>query len=148
MQQDYNNLLYHYTVYSPDLIAKKSIEYYYVVSDGKNKIKTDTYKVNITSDRNLDPLRLNVKNEEFLSGEKAIKASSDDVTAEKVNLLIDEKEIVENTYPSLESESYFAFEVSGVNTFFQNGVTMGDEVLRILDDGIPQWKTITVPIRT
>ena len=39
-----------------------------------------------------------------------------------------------------------AFEVSGVNTFFQNGVTMGDEVLRIFDDWIPQWKTITVPI--
>ena len=146
LQQDYNNLLYHYTVYSPDLIAKKSIEYYYVVSDGKNEIKSDTYKVNLTSDRNPDRLRLNVNNEEFLSGEKAIKASSDDATAEKVNLLIDEKEIVENTYRSLESESYFAFEVSGVNTFFQNGVTMGDEILRIVDDGIPQWKTITVPI--
>ena len=100
----------------------------------------------MTSDRNPDRLRLNVNNEEFLSGEKAIKASSDDATAEKVNLLIDEKEIVENTFRSLESESYFAFEVSGVNTFFQNGVTMGDEILRIVDDGIPQWKTITVPI--
>ena len=60
--------------------------------------------------------------------------------------MIDEKEIKENTFRSLESESYFAFEVSGVNTFFQNGVTMGDKMLHIVDDGIPQWKTITVPI--
>ena len=99
LQQDYNNLLYHYTVYSPDLIAKKSIEYYYVVSDGKNEIKSDTYKVNLTSDRNPDRLRLNVNNEEFLSGEKAIKASSDDATPEKVNVLIDEKEIVGKHVP-------------------------------------------------
>ena len=58
LQQDYNDLLYHYTIYSPDLIAKETIEYYYEVSDGKNKVKTDIYKVKITNDSNTDPLRL------------------------------------------------------------------------------------------
>lgn len=147
LQQDYNDLLYHFTVYSPDLIAKKYIEYYYMVSDGKNIIKTETYKINITSNQNPDPLRLNLKNEEFLSGEKIIKATSNTAAPEKVKLFIDDKEVTDNTFRSLEGESYFAFEVSGVNTFFQNGVTMGDEVLHIFDDWIPQWKTITVPIQ-
>ncbi|MCQ6274753.1 lamin tail domain-containing protein [Bacillus sp. V3B] len=147
LQQDYNDLLYHFTVYSPDLIAKESIEYYYEASDGKNKTKTETHKVTIKSDENSDPLRLNVKNAEFLSGENIVKATSTVVSPEKVQLFIDEKEMTEDTFRSLESESYLAFEVSGVNTFFQNGVTMGDEVLRIFDDWIPQWKTITVPIQ-
>lgn len=146
LQQDYNNLLYHFTVYSPNLIAKESMEYYYEASDGKNKTKTETYKVTITGDKNSDPLRFNVKNEEFLSGENIVKVTSTAVSPGKVQLFIDEKEMTEDTFRSLESESYLAFEVSGVNTFFQNGVTMGDEVLRIFDDWIPQWKTIMVPI--
>ena len=62
LQQDDNDLLYHYTIYSPDLIAKKSIEYYYVVSDGKNEIKRRHYKVILRVIRT-DRLRLNVKNE-------------------------------------------------------------------------------------
>ena len=58
------------------------------------------------------------------------------------------KELVNNTFSSLENDSYLAFEVSGVNTFFQNGVTMGEQVVRIFDDWIPQWKTITIPIQS
>ena len=69
------------------------------------------------------------------------------VDPENIKLFIDENELVTDTYRTLENESYLAFEVSGVNTFFQNGVTMGDEVLRIIDDRIPQWQTITVPIQ-
>ena len=147
LQQDYNDLLYHHTIYSPDLIAKETIEYYYEVSDGKNKVKTDIYKVKITNDGNTDPLRLNVKNGEFLTGEKIVKTTSGTALPEKVKMFIDDKEVTEDTFRALESESYLAFEVSGVNTFFQNGVTMGEEVLYIFDDGIPQWKTITVPVQ-
>lgn len=147
LQQDYNDLLYHYTIYSPDLIAKEYIEYYYEISDGTNKVRTDIFKVKITNDANTDPLRLNVKNGEFLTGEEIVKATSSTVQPEKVKMFINDKEITENTFRSLESKSYLAFEVSGVNTFFQNGVTMGEEVLHIFDEGIPQWKTITVPVQ-
>ncbi|WP_084552346.1 lamin tail domain-containing protein [Bacillus cihuensis] len=147
LQQDYNDLLYHYTIYSPDLIGKENIEYYFIVSDGANEVKSNTYKVKITSDKNPDKLRLNVKNGDFLSGEEIIKGSSSDATQENVKLFIDESELKEQTYYALEDESYLAFEVSNVNTFFQNGVTMGDEVLRIFDDGIIDWQTITIPIQ-
>ena len=41
LQQDNQDHLYHFTVYWLDLIAKKSIEYYYVVSDGTNEIKSE-----------------------------------------------------------------------------------------------------------
>ncbi len=148
LQQDYNDLLYHYTIYLPDLIAKDTIEYYYEISDGTNKVKTDIFKIKITNDANTDPLRLNVKNGEFLTSKEIIKATSNTAPPENVKMYIDDKEMTENTFPSLENDSYFAFEVSGVNTFFQNGVTMGEEVLRIFDDGIPQWETITVPVQS
>ncbi|HWO95043.1 MAG TPA: lamin tail domain-containing protein [Bacillus sp. (in: firmicutes)] len=147
LQQDYNDQLYHYMIYSPDLIAKEYIEYYFNVSDGTNEVKSNTYKVKITSDKNPDKLRLNVKSGDILSGEEIIKATSDDATAENVKLFIDDSELKDHTYNALEDESYLAFEVSNVNTFFQNGVTMGDEVLRIFDDWILEWQTITVPIQ-
>ena len=71
--------------------------------------------------------------ENFFWG-KISEGTSDDASPENVKIFIGEKEISDNTFRSLENESYLAFEVSGVNTFFQNGVTMGEEILRIFDD--------------
>lgn len=147
LQQDYNDLLYHFTINAPDLIGKRSLEYYYVVSDGTNEVKSETYTVKVKGGRSDARLRLNVENGAILSGEKVLKASSDDSAPEQVQLYINDKEPAGNPFRSLESESYLVFEVSGVNLFFQNGVTMGEEILRIFDDWIPRWKTITVPVQ-
>nr|WP_295974432.1 metallophosphoesterase [uncultured Bacillus sp.] len=147
LQQDHNTLHYPYTIYAPELIARKSIEYYFVVSDGTNEISSKKYMVKVNSDRSDARLRLNVKKGDILSGEEILKAASDDAGPEQVKLYIDDREPTGSTFRSLEYESYLAFEVRGVNTFFQNGVTMGDEILRIFDDWIPQWKTITVPVQ-
>ncbi|MFD3447609.1 lamin tail domain-containing protein [Microbacteriaceae bacterium 4G12] len=145
LQRDYNSLLFKHTIYSPEIIGKQYVEYYFVVSDGMNEVRSDTYKVKVISERDTSSLRINVKDNEILAGKKIIKGTSQDEAPSDVNLLIDNKE-VKDTYHSLESTSYLAFEVSDVDTFFQNGVTMGDEVLHIFDDGILEWQTITVPI--
>ncbi|MBB6446858.1 lamin tail domain-containing protein [Bacillus benzoevorans] len=146
LQQDDHDRQYHFTIYAPDLIGKKALEYYYVVSDGTNEVRSETYSVKVRGGRSDARLRLNVENGAILSGEKVLKTASDDAAPEQIQLFINDQKPVGNTFRSLESESYLALEVSGVNLFFQNGVTMGDEILRIFDDWIPQWKTITVPV--
>lgn len=117
LQQDDHDQLYHYTIYAPELIGKKSLEYYYVVSDGTNEVKSETYRVKVKGGRSDARLRLNVENGAILSGEKVLKAASDDSAPEQVQLLINGKTPAGNTFRALESESYLAFEVSRVNTF-------------------------------
>lgn len=146
LAENFDDMMYHYTIYSPEIIGKKYLEYYFVVSDGTNEVTSDTYKIAITSDLDDSSLRLNVQDGDILRGQKILKGTSKEDSPEQVKLIIDGSELTENTYNSVENTAYFAFEVNGVNTFFQNGVTMGDEILRIFDDPINDWDTLTVPI--
>ncbi|WP_186577091.1 lamin tail domain-containing protein [Aquibacillus kalidii] len=146
LQQDYDDLMYHHIIYSPEIIAKEFVEYYYVVSDGTNQVTSETFRIDITSDLSDASLRLNVENGEVLTRDVVIKGTSKKDSPDNVNLAIDGQQVTESTFQSLEHPAYFAFEVSGVNTYFQNGVTIGDEAIQIFDDWIAQWQTITVPI--
>ncbi|MEH7384192.1 lamin tail domain-containing protein [Bacillus sp. JJ1521] len=147
LQENYDDLLYHHTIYSPDLIGHEYVDYYFVVSDGKNEVKSETYRVTITNDLDDSSLRLNLKDGEMLRGEKIIKATSAVDSPDKMKLFIDGSEVKEGVYPSIEHTAYFAFEVNGLNTYFQNAVTMGEEVLYVMDkDWLTQWKTFSIPI--
>lgn len=146
LAEDFDDMMYHHTIYSPEIIGNQYAEYYFVVSDGTNEVTSDTYKIAITNDLDDSSLRLNAKSNEIVSKEKILKGTSKSESPDQVKLFIDGSELTENTYQSLEHDAYFAFEASGVDTFFQNGVTMGDDIIRIFDDGIPNWDTITVPI--
>ncbi|MDR7080551.1 LPXTG-motif cell wall-anchored protein [Neobacillus niacini] len=146
LAENFDDMMYHHTIYSPDIIGKEYVEYYFVVSDGTNVVTSNTYKIIVTSDLDNSSLRLNVKDGDIVNGEKILKGTSETDSPDQVKLFIDGTELKENTYKSIEHTAYFAFEVNGVNTFFQNGVTMGDEILKIFDDGINDWDTITIPI--
>ena len=139
--ENFDDMMYHHTIYSPEIIGNQYVEYYFVVSDGANEVTSETYKINITSDLDDSSLRLNVKSNEIVSKEKILKGTSKTESPEHVKLFIDGTEVAEDTYQSLEHDAYFAFEASGVDLFFQNGVTMGDDIIRIFDDSIPNWDT-------
>ncbi|SDJ99325.1 lamin tail domain-containing protein [Sediminibacillus albus] len=146
LQEDYDDMLYHHRIYSPEIIAKDYVEYYFTASDGTNQVTSETYRVQVTNELDDSSLRLNVQEGDILSGEKIIKATSRDEGPEAVKLLIDDTEVSGEAPRAVEHTAYFAFEVSGVNTYFQNGVTIGDEIIHIFDDWIAQWQTITVPV--
>ncbi|WP_371069007.1 lamin tail domain-containing protein [Sediminibacillus sp. JSM 1682029] len=146
LQEDYDDMLFHFRIYSPDIIAKEYVEYYFTASDGTNQTISDTYRIQVTSTLDDSSLRLNVQDGSVLTGEKVIKATSREDGPESLKLLIDGTEAGEKTSRAVEHPAYFAFEVSGVNTYFQNGVTIGDEIVHIFDDWIAQWQTITIPI--
>ncbi|MGO4107875.1 S-layer homology domain-containing protein [Paenibacillus sp. YAF4_2] len=146
LAESFDDTLYHYTVYSPELIGREYIEYYYVVSDGQNEVTSDKYRTQVKGNTDHSPLRLNVKDGDFLAGIKVLKATAEEAPASELHLSVDQTEATEGTYTAVEQDAYFAYEANGVNYYFKNGVTMGDEILSIFLDPINTYTTLTVPI--
>ncbi|UOQ86737.1 lamin tail domain-containing protein [Gracilibacillus salinarum] len=132
-------------IYAPEMIGKKSVDYYFEASDGTNLVKTEVKTVTIENDLDTRPVRLNVQENQVLSNTFVLKGTSTTGQPDNVRMKIDGNQ-VEKDFQAVEHTAYLAFEVSGVNTYFQNGVTIGDQVITIFDDWIAQWETITVPI--
>lgn len=139
-----SNNEYHHIIYEPELIGKEFVEYYFTASDGTNVMKSKTFKVDVEGTEHSDELRLNVDDNEWIAGDKILKATGEEDPSD-LSLAIDEIEVTD-TFRALETEAYFAFDVRKTNIFFQNGVTMGDEILEIFDDTINTYTTLTVPI--
>ncbi len=147
VKENYDDSFFHQTIYSPDLIGKEYVDYYLFASDGTNDVTSETYRVQITNDLDQSSLRLNIKEDDILAGEQVLKATSASDGPENVKLLIDETEVTTDLYSSLEHTAYLAFEANGLNTYFQNAVTMGEEILYLMDkDWLSAWKTFSVPI--
>lgn len=146
LAESFDDTFYHYTIYSPELIGREYVDYYYVVSDGTNEITTETYRLTIVGGQDKSALRLNVKDGDIIGGTKVIKGTAELEPASELDLSLDGQKIVTETYNSLESDAYFAFEVTGVNYYFKNGVTISEEILFTFDDTINSYMTLTVPI--
>ncbi len=137
--------VFSYRIYAPEMIGNKEVEYYFEASDGVNTITTSPEAVTIESNLDDSPLRLNVEEDQVLNEIFVLKGTSNIDQPTDMEMLIDGTQ-VPSSYAALEHEAYFAFEVSGINTYFQNGVTIGDDVIHIFDDWMAQWETITVPV--
>ncbi|WDH82936.1 MULTISPECIES: S-layer homology domain-containing protein [Paenibacillus] len=143
----YDDSNYHYTVYSPELIGSKQLEYYLELSDGTNERQTEPKFVEITGNVQSDELRLNVQEDQIISGNTMIKGTQGVEGEQDIELFIDDKAVpAEETFDALEHDAYFAFEVIGVNYYFKNAVTSGEEILHTFQDPINQYETLTVPI--
>ncbi|WP_113928328.1 lamin tail domain-containing protein [Bacillus sp. P14.5] len=139
--------LYDNTIYAADLIGKNSLEYYFMVSDGFNEVESDLYTIKIKNNLDDSTLRLNLEDQEIVSGTKVIKGTSKEDFAQDVKLFIDDTEVESEAYNALENEAYIALEANGLNTYFQNAVTMGDDILYLMDkDWLTYWKTFTIPV--
>ncbi|WP_203363333.1 S-layer homology domain-containing protein [Bacillus sp. REN10] len=145
LTENYDDKLYHHTIYSPSLIGKQSVEYYLVVSDGVNELKTEPKKISILQDQQQTGIGLNVENDSLLNKTALIKASHP-TEFTKTKLFVDGKDVTSETTTALAEPAYFAFDVKKVNLYFKNGVTIGDEALHIFDDTIDTYVTKTVPI--
>ncbi|MBU7316212.1 S-layer homology domain-containing protein [Paenibacillus oleatilyticus] len=146
LYQNYNDKKYHYTVYSPDLIGKTYIEYYFKVSDGTNETTSPVYRSNVTGGMNKDSLRLNLKDGELVSGQRIVKAAAGQSGPDAVKLAIDGQDLSSQTYAAMESDAYFAFEAASVDYYFKNAVTIGKEIIYTFQDPIPTYQTLSVPI--
>lgn len=123
---------YLYTVPAADLFGKRWIEYTVVARDGVQEATLGPVRVDmVEGDR--DPVRLNLADGQFVNGETRVAATTEGDPAD-LRLTIDSQPVADAT-PSLETGPVFAFEATSTDAFFRNGVKLGDEVLRIFDEG-------------
>ncbi|MFC0214007.1 S-layer homology domain-containing protein [Paenibacillus chartarius] len=147
LAESFADTYYHYKVYAPELIGRAHVDYYFVISDGRNELTTETYRINVTGGPDRSELRLNVADGEILSGTRILKGTSEHAPVSELQLSIDGSQTTDGVYAAVEKDAYFAFDVTGVNYYFKNGVTMGEEILQIFDDTINDYITLTVPIQ-
>lgn len=134
---------YQYDLQRVDLTGKRWYEYYFTAGDGSTEASTPVVRADLTGVDN-SPVRLNVTDGQFVSGSTLLSAAGDS-GADPTSLAIDGRIVATN--PELEFAPQFVFEATAVNTFFQNGVLVGTDVLAICDDNIPEgWETIATPV--
>ncbi|WP_447925104.1 metallophosphoesterase [Georgenia muralis] len=134
---------YTHVVDAADLTGKRWYEYWVTASDGTNVTTTDVRRVPVAG-VDQSPVRLNVTDGEVVAGEHVVSAAGDTYPRE-LTLAVDGETVP--TGPALESAPVFIFEAGGVDTYFRNGVKVGDETLRIFDDGIYEgFETIATPV--
>ncbi|MWV43273.1 metallophosphoesterase [Paenibacillus sp. HJL G12] len=154
LTEDFNDMMYHYKLSAAELIGRKYVEYYFVVSDGVNETVSDPVKVAVTGGLSDAPLRLNVKDEEILKGTHIIKGTSESSGMAGVTLSLDGKKLPGGmTTSGLENDAYFVFDAVNVDYYFKNAVTMGDPaledktILYTFMDPITSYTTLSFPIR-
>ncbi|WP_396668796.1 metallophosphoesterase [Microbacterium sp. R86528] len=134
---------YSHAINAVDLTGKKWFEYYVTVRDGSNEVVTDVQRATVIG-ADTAALRLNLEDGAWVNGVVDVVAGTDQHPS-NVELRVDD--VAVESVDQLETEPVFAFEASGVDTFFRNGVRIGDDVLRIFDDGIYSgWETISTPV--
>ncbi|MCJ8010909.1 S-layer homology domain-containing protein [Paenibacillus sp. KQZ6P-2] len=153
LKEDFNDMMYHYKLSSADLIGRKYIEYYFVVSDGMNDKVSDPVKISVTGGPSEAPLRLNVKDEDILKGTHIIKGTSQSSGLTGVSLSVDGKKLQDSDMKAgLEHDAYFVFDAVNVDYYFKNAVTMGPPeledktILYTFMDPIETYTTLSFPI--
>lgn len=140
-----SNGSYGRTIKSVDHIGKKYYDYYFTASDGNN-IQVSPVQRTMVEGADQDSLRINLINGDIVKGEVAVTASGDIYPIE-AHLIVNDQDVTAQSIPSLEKSAIFAFEATGVDTFFKNGVLIGSDILHIFDDGIYSgWETISTPV--
>ncbi|OMF22065.1 hypothetical protein BK133_27285 [Paenibacillus sp. FSL H8-0548] len=146
LTKSYDDGLYRQTIFSPELIGRESITYYFEISDGTNKVTTQPKQVAILGGADRSELRLNVSDNEILSGTKILLGAGETAAADELTLSIDGKPLSSGIYHAVERDAYFAFEVQGADYYFKNAVVQDKEILHTFLDPIPSWSTLSIPI--
>lgn len=82
----------------------------------------------------------------IVKGTVPIRASEDTYPS-SAKLIINGQDVTSLSKPGLEKEPVFAFDVTQTDTWFKNGVTIGNDILSIFDDGTySNWKTMSIPV--
>ncbi|ANE05163.1 lamin tail domain-containing protein [Corynebacterium crudilactis] len=114
-----------------DLTGKSWFEYSLSVTDGFNNTTTEPVRITVDG-ANTDPLRLNLEENQWVSGTTDIIGASD-TFGDELELLIDDAPAP--TRSSLSAAPTFAMEVTQTDVFFRNGILAGEKELHIFDKG-------------
>ena len=122
-----------------ELIGKEQMEYYVSFSDGTNVVESKLKKIKIESNA-LKTTGFNIDNQSVVSGKVNLKMFNGNGT------LTINGEPITNTTKSLAADSYFAFEATGMDNYFQNAVTVGEDILAIYDASVQTYKLLSTTV--
>ncbi|WP_074727506.1 S-layer homology domain-containing protein [Paenibacillus naphthalenovorans] len=131
-----------------DLQKTEALEYYFEASDGNNVVTSmaqnggKPYAITIQHEA-VEPLTLNVKTGDFLSGTQMLLGASSDEN-EATSLFVDGVKVP--TVNKMVRPATFVMEVDGFNAGYKNGLLVGNKVLKIFDANITGNQIVTVEI--
>ncbi|OJU42314.1 MAG: hypothetical protein BGN97_13005 [Microbacterium sp. 69-10] len=123
---------YQYAIPAVDVYGKRWIEYTVTAGDGSQLTTLGPVRIAL-DDSPVDPVRLNVADGQFVNAQTPLVGTTDgDPGALRVGI---DGEPVGETVPSLERAPKFAIDATSTDSFFRNGIKLGDNVLKIFDEG-------------
>jgi Lamin Tail Domain/Calcineurin-like phosphoesterase len=148
---------YSSTIKSVDLIGKAWLDYTFTVSDGTHTATLGPIRTTINATA-ADPVRLNLTDQQYLSGDTRIAGTAAAGT-DGLSVALDGQPLTELT-PAVESAPTLAIDVTATDTFFENGIVLGsgkalpstgdafpDNVLTVFKDGTyANTSTITAAV--
>lgn len=135
--------LFRHTIEFVEFIGADSLEYYFTASDGVHQTVSDVYTV-LVAGSDTNP-RLNVRDGDIVAGTVTVRGTSTAAAAGGLSLYVDGS-AASSVYRSLEREAYFVFDAEGIDASFQNAVTMGTDIIQLMNEAIPGYTTVAVPI--
>lgn len=131
---------FNYTIDKMELLGQGSVTYKVIYSDGTTELTSEPKTIAIESS-NIKEAGLNIENGSVVSGKVLVKSFNNNDAIQ-----VNEADVTSSAYAALPTNAYFVFDANKVNMYFQNGVTMGDEILSIFDDTINEFTAITTEI--
>ncbi|WP_068776833.1 metallophosphoesterase [Paenibacillus sp. FJAT-26967] len=135
--------LYRYSIGLLDLLGGSYIDYYFTASDGRQETTSGTSRI-AYGDSQTSP-RLNVQSGKVLGGSTVLRGTVNGTSPDQLKLTIDDT-LVTGTYPSLEKPAYFVFEANGIGQGNQNALTIGSELVGLVDKTASNFETVIVPV--
>lgn len=132
--------IYAHQIAAVNLLNKQQIEYYVEISDGLHNVTTDIATVAIEA-ADLKTAGFNLTNGASVGGKVPVEMYQTAGT-----LTIAGQDVTAQATQSLADDAHFVFEGAAIDNFFQNGVTVGDEVLSIYNVKIPDFKVLATQI--
>ncbi|MBN9201181.1 MAG: lamin tail domain-containing protein [Microbacterium chocolatum] len=134
---------YRYVIPAVDLTGKAWFEYRVIARDGRNQTEGETTRVAVAG-VDTSPVRLQLEDGQWLAGQVDVAAGGTTYPTD-LRLSIDGTEVA--AAPRIERPAVFAFEASGTDNLFRNGVLIGDDILHVFERGTyANWETISVEV--
>lgn len=134
---------YYVTIPSNELVGKNYIEFYAEAADlFHDSVRTAVKRVTVNRLQSNEPLSLNVEDGDLLSDVEEIvattKGASDDTS-----LFLDKERVT--TRPTLEKGAFFTLSYSGIDSYFKDAVTIGDDTLSLIVKGDAPSRSVFIP---
>lgn len=125
---------YYIFIPSDVLLNAEYVDYYVKAKNAYRTTKTEVRRVNITGLDAESGLRANINGKTVdesmvVSGEIRLTAKNYSQTQGSISITIDGEEI--NTSASLEKGAFYTFKHTGIDSYFKNALTSGNEVIKL-----------------